>query len=94
MNSECKSCGVSWFDHPSIETICAKVERLNCALVALEAVEELFSFHEGNEKPLRGGACPVIVINASKENGDFQTHLAMMRAAISRAKEGQSDEEG
>ena len=51
---------------------------------ALLVVEDILEFHEGSEKPIREGGNPVIWINASSPDGDFQRMLGATRNALHR----------
>ncbi len=54
-------------------------------LKALEVVSDLLEFHDGSAEKLTEQGQPVIWINASSPDGDFQTMLEAVRAALKAA---------
>lgn len=54
---------------------------------ALVFAEQILGFHEGSEEPIHEGGQPVIWINANGHDGDFQTTLQKIRAALSKLGE-------
>lgn len=53
---------------------------------ALEFIEDYLGFHEGSEEKQTEEGAPVIWINASNPDGDFQTMLGKARAALALAR--------
>lgn len=51
---------------------------------ALLVIEDILEFHEGSEKLIREGGEPVIWINASSSDGDFQRMLDATHNALHR----------
>lgn len=65
------------------------VRAVNCheeLVAALEIIEDLLGFHKGSEEKITKSGHPVIWINASDTDGDFQTMLSTARAALAKAK--------
>ncbi len=63
-----------------------RLKAMNVELVGvLEYAEDILGFQEGSEEVIRQGGEPVIWLNANGPDGDFQTVLAKLRAALAKA---------
>lgn len=57
-------------------------------LEALIYAEDILGFHEGSEEKIHNAGKPVVWINAEGFDGDFQTVLRRIRAAIAADRAG------